>query len=32
MPGSDYWTEETVTAVGERFQGIDMTPYRKARL
>ena len=32
MPGSDYWTAETIAAVGERYDGVDMTPYTQARL
>ena len=30
--GSDYWTAETIAAVGERYDGVDMTPYTQARL
>ncbi|MEM7362751.1 MAG: phytanoyl-CoA dioxygenase family protein [Pseudomonadota bacterium] len=32
MPGSPYWTDETILAVGQRYaaQGIDMSPYRAA--
>ena len=31
-PGSQYWNEETVEAVGKRYEkwGVDMTPYRMA--
>jgi hypothetical protein len=29
-PGDAYWTEETVDAVGQRYPGMDMTPYRNA--
>ncbi len=31
-PGSAYWTEQTITAVAQRYaaHGIDMSPYRKA--
>ena len=27
LPGNAYWTAETVAAVGERYQGMDMSPY-----
>ena len=30
-PGNAYWTEETIDAVGQRYPGIDMTPYKKAQ-
>ena len=29
-PGNTYWTEETVDAVGQRYPGMDMSPYRAA--
>jgi hypothetical protein len=29
-PGDEYWTEETVDAVGRRYPGMDMRPYRKS--
>ena len=29
-PGHRYWNEQTVSAVGARYQGMDMTPYRSA--
>ena len=31
-PGSSYWNDETLEAVGKRFEifGVDMTPYRTA--
>lgn len=25
---SDYWTEDTIAAVGKRYSGIDWAPYR----
>jgi hypothetical protein len=31
-PGNPYWTDETLDAVGQRYPGMDMTPYRKAQL
>ena len=30
-PGNAYWTEETIDAVGQRYPGMDMTPYKKAQ-
>ena len=27
-PGNSYWTKETLDAVGQRYPGMDMTPYR----
>ena len=31
--GSEYWTEDTVAAVGQRYPGMDMGPYAaRARL
>jgi len=32
LPGSSYWTSDTIAAVAQRYaaQGIDMTPYRDA--
>lgn len=29
-PGDDYWNEQTLTDVAQRYPGIDMTPYRDA--
>lgn len=29
-PGNSYWTEETLDAVGQRYPGMDMAPYREA--
>ena len=29
-PGDRYWTEETIDAVGQRYPGMDMNPYRDA--
>ncbi len=29
-PGADYWNEQTVTDVAERYPGMDVTPYRQA--
>jgi hypothetical protein len=29
-PGDDYWNEQTLTDVAQRYPGIDMTPYRKS--
>ena len=31
-PGHPYWTEQTITDMEVRYPGIDMTPYRDARL
>ena len=30
-PGNAYWTQETIDAVGQRYPGMDMTPYKKAQ-
>ena len=30
LPGNAYWTEDTVGAVGRRYPGMDMSPYREA--
>ena len=27
-PGDPYWTEETVDSVGQRYAGMDMSPYQ----
>jgi hypothetical protein len=27
-PGDDYWNEQTLTEVADRYPGMDMTPYR----
>jgi hypothetical protein len=29
-PGDAYWTEETLDAVGQRYPGMDMTPYEQS--
>ena len=29
-PGNVYWTAETVDAVGRRYSGMDMAPYKEA--
>ena len=31
-PGNPYWTDETLDAVGQRYPGMDMTPYVKASM
>jgi ectoine hydroxylase-related dioxygenase (phytanoyl-CoA dioxygenase family) len=30
MPGDPYWNDETIMRVGERYPGMDMTPYAEA--
>jgi hypothetical protein len=30
-PGHEYWTEQTIADVAERYPGIDMSPYRASR-
>jgi len=30
LPGHAYWTEETVDAMGVKYPGLDMSPWRKA--
>lgn len=27
-PGHPYWTDETLDGVGQRYPGLDMTPWR----
>jgi hypothetical protein len=29
-PGNSYWTDETLDAVGQRYPGMDMSPYQAA--
>lgn len=29
-PGHAYWTSETLTGVGQRYPGLDMSPWRSA--
>ena len=30
MPGHSYWTKKNITAVGQRYPGVDMSPYLEA--
>lgn len=30
LPGHDYWTDETLGGVGQRYPGLDLTPWRQA--
>ena len=30
-PGNAYWTKETIDAVGQRYPGMDMTPYKEGQ-